>query len=236
MSYYVVIEGPDGSGKTDVTQMVTNAMIQANVATQLIREPGGTVFGEGLRSFILQDPRSRDSPPYAQALLFAAASYANSKLRHLPKTLMVTDRWAPISSRIYQTLFATTEDERHHIAEFWAHYVTVLKQSPPPGVPRRPDLIVYLKTSPAVAWSRRRKAGTETDNMDRQIPEDTEKRIRLYDDFLLLRGMYGIPRVVISTDEIDQTEVTSRVIDAILASLTDEEARELNLNARRVEL
>ena len=66
--WFVTFEGIDRSGKTTQARMLCEALGRRAVA---VREPGGTPFGERVRS-ILKDP-TVEMGPQAEALLFAAA-------------------------------------------------------------------------------------------------------------------------------------------------------------------
>lgn len=63
----IIIEGPDGSGKTTVAKLVASRL-----AAPYIRCPGSTRVGEFLRP-LLKDCRNED--PIVRALLFAAVDY-----------------------------------------------------------------------------------------------------------------------------------------------------------------
>jgi dTMP kinase len=72
--WFVTIEGPDGSGKTLVAALVSEALAARGIVARLTREPGGTALGERVRAILLE--HAPDDPPLApraDALLFAAA-------------------------------------------------------------------------------------------------------------------------------------------------------------------
>jgi dTMP kinase len=68
---FVTIEGPDGAGKSTLAQSLRVALTARGHDVLLVREPGGTMLGEALRTLLL-DPASQIDPP-AEALLYAAA-------------------------------------------------------------------------------------------------------------------------------------------------------------------
>jgi dTMP kinase len=71
---FITLEGPDGSGKTLVAALVSEALAARGIVARLTREPGGTALGERVRAILLE--HAPDDPPLApraDALLFAAA-------------------------------------------------------------------------------------------------------------------------------------------------------------------
>lgn len=229
--FYCVIEGPDGSGKTEVVRALSEVIPKATV----MREPGGSPFGEALRELLLLDRRARDLQPYAQALAFAAGSFsAASALASAP--FVLGDRWAPISSRVYQVLTAARSNlpgSRAMLEKFWDQHVAGCRAL---GTVLVPHAIIYLSTSASVAHYRRQKSRVAPDNTDDQVPESTEQRVRLYDDMLLTKGMYGIPRAVIRTDSLKVDDVVAHALDAITSFLSPELQEEFLGSIRRVEL
>jgi dTMP kinase len=69
---FITLEGPDGSGKTSQAARLGAALEAEGREVVLLREPGGTALGEGLRELLLH---REDMPidPLADALLFNAA-------------------------------------------------------------------------------------------------------------------------------------------------------------------
>lgn len=69
---FIVLEGPDGSGKTTQVKLLAEKLEGAGKTVRLVREPGGTELSEKIRSLILD---FRGDPPNARAetLLFLAA-------------------------------------------------------------------------------------------------------------------------------------------------------------------
>ena len=69
---FITLEGPDGAGKSSQAIRLAEALRARGHAVVLVREPGGTSLGEGIRSLLLADASvARD--PAADALLFNAA-------------------------------------------------------------------------------------------------------------------------------------------------------------------
>ena len=66
---FIVMEGPDGSGKT--TQ-IKEYLEEAGYECLITREPGGTVIGEEVRQLIL-NPEHKEMSPVTEMLLYAAS-------------------------------------------------------------------------------------------------------------------------------------------------------------------
>jgi dTMP kinase len=67
----ITIEGLDGAGKSTLAEGVAAALRDRGVAVELLREPGGVVLSERIRTLV-KDPALRVAPR-AEALLYAAA-------------------------------------------------------------------------------------------------------------------------------------------------------------------
>jgi dTMP kinase len=69
MSQYVAFEGVEGAGKSTVIKAVAAAFEAAGDEVVVVREPGGSPLGEGIRELLLHGP---EMIPWAEAQLFAA--------------------------------------------------------------------------------------------------------------------------------------------------------------------
>ncbi|PKF85812.1 dTMP kinase [Bacillus sp. BA3] len=69
---FITMEGPEGAGKTTITQMLGQALQQEGYQVLLTREPGGVPISEQIREVILnKDNTAMDAR--TEALLYAAA-------------------------------------------------------------------------------------------------------------------------------------------------------------------
>ena len=103
-SLFISFEGIEGSGKTTQIQFLKTYFENKGYKVLLLREPGGTVFGERLRTAILESNSPID--PLAEAHLFASsrAQLLSEKiLPHLSqeKSVVLLDRYLD-SSIAYQ--------------------------------------------------------------------------------------------------------------------------------------
>lgn len=69
---FIVIEGPDGSGKTTQINLLKEYLEEAGYECLITREPGGTVIGEEIRQLIL-NPEHKEMSPVTEMLLYAAS-------------------------------------------------------------------------------------------------------------------------------------------------------------------
>ena len=69
---FIVMEGPDGSGKTTQINLLEQYLKEAGYECLITREPGGTVIGEEVRELIL-NPEQTEMSPVTEMLLYAAS-------------------------------------------------------------------------------------------------------------------------------------------------------------------
>lgn len=101
---FVVVEGPDGSGKTSVVKALSQLLMQAGIQAVYTREPGGSPIAEQIREVVL-DVENTAMDYRTEALLIAAG-----RRQHLVETiipnveagkLVISDRFV-MSSLTYQ--------------------------------------------------------------------------------------------------------------------------------------
>lgn len=103
-SFFLSFEGIEGAGKsTQITRLKT-FLEEKNFRVLILREPGGTPFGEKLRQAILET--KTELTPLAEAHLFAASrsqllSEVIMKELSVPNTIIICDRYID-SSLVYQ--------------------------------------------------------------------------------------------------------------------------------------
>ena len=102
-SNYVAFEGIDGSGKTSLIENLSTILDSQNKKHIIVREPGGTSVGEGIRELLLSHDYQVN--PLAEALLMSASRAQLIQETVIPTInngqVVVTDRSA-YSSVAYQ--------------------------------------------------------------------------------------------------------------------------------------
>lgn len=67
---YIVIEGPNGTGKTTQADLLIDFLTKKGIKAHHIKEPGGSPVGDAIRGVLLNDKLERT--PMTNALLFTA--------------------------------------------------------------------------------------------------------------------------------------------------------------------
>lgn len=103
-SLFLSLEGIEGSGKSTQIKHLSDFLTNRGYRVLCLREPGGTLFGEGLRAAILESKEPLH--PLAEAYLFASSRSQLLKEKILPflaqeKSVVILDRYID-SSIAYQ--------------------------------------------------------------------------------------------------------------------------------------
>lgn len=142
---FLVLEGLDGAGTTTQSRLLAEMLRRAGRQVHLTSEPSGGPVGALVRQVLtrrVSGALGRGFDPDALALLFAADRLDHYRTEVEPRLAegrdVVSDRYA-LSSLAYQSL--TTGDLR------WVEAVNARAPAP--------DLTIFLRVRPAVAWRRR---------------------------------------------------------------------------------
>ena len=102
-SALIVLEGAEGVGKTTQARRLIGAFVEQGIRAEHMREPGGTLLGESIRSVLLEPERAITAR--AEALLFMAsrAQLVSERIRPAlaDGTVVVLDRFF-LSTYAYQ--------------------------------------------------------------------------------------------------------------------------------------
>ena len=155
---FIVMEGPDGSGKTTQINLLEQYLKEAGYECLITREPGGTVIGEEVRELIL-NPEYKEMSPVTEMLLYAAS---RAQLVHEvigpaleAGRIVISDRFVD-SSIVYQG-----------IARNLGISTVAAVNAPGIGI-YRPDGIFFIDLSEAEGI-RRKKNQKKLDRMEQEI-------------------------------------------------------------------
>jgi dTMP kinase len=142
---FVVLDGPDGAGKSTQAQLLVNALGRRGVGTLHLRDPGSTALAEGVRRLLL-DPGTGELTASTEVLLFCACRAELVAREILPAlehgVTVVCERFVS-STLVYQGV-------GRGVREDWIRAVHAESVG---GL--RPDRVVLLDVDPETAWQRR---------------------------------------------------------------------------------
>ena len=206
---FVVLEGPDGSGKSVQARTLAERLREGGLAVTLSREPGGTELGAQVRH-IVNDPGPTLRGPKADVLLYSAAraQHVDEVIRPALEAghVVVCDRYAT-STMAYQGYGSGMD--RDLLARI-GEWVTGGLQ---------PDLVVLLDVSPQTGLDRR--AAGDVDELTRWEDEsrfDLAFHTRVRQGYLEMASAEPRRWVVLdgsrAVDEV--AEEVGRVVRAVL--------------------
>lgn len=155
--FFLVLEGPEGAGKSTLARTLAERMRGAGVEPVVVREPGGTPAAEALRHELLHDERAWT--PEAE-LLYIAAARADLVAKVIQPALragrvVISDRF-DLSTRAYQIGgrgLPAAEVE-------WVNRAATGALAP--------DLTLVLDVPPEVGRARQVAGGKRQDRLDRE--------------------------------------------------------------------
>ena len=93
---FIVLDGPDGCGKTTQTKLLVGWLKEQDVDVAAFREPGGTAIGEKIRQILLNPDHIAMSTP-AEVMLYMAARVQLWQEKIAPalkeNKCVILDRW-----------------------------------------------------------------------------------------------------------------------------------------------
>ena len=154
---FIVMEGPDGSGKTTQINLLKEYLEEEGYECLITREQGGTVIGEQVRQLIL-NPEYKEMSPVTEMLLYAAsrAQLVHEVIGPALETgkIVISDRFVD-SSIVYQG-----------IARKLGISTVSAVNAPGIGI-YRPDGIFFIDLSEAEGL-RRKKEQKKLDRMEQE--------------------------------------------------------------------
>ncbi|QQK07326.1 dTMP kinase [Miniphocaeibacter halophilus] len=167
---FITFEGPDGSGKTTIINMVYNSLVEKGYKIIKTREPGGTAISEKLRDIIL-DKNNKELTYRTEALLYAASRAQLVEEVIYPNlqkgNIILSDRYV-LSSLAYQGAGRKLGiKEIFEINKFATNNLN-------------PDLVLFFKVDP-ITTLKRKNALFEADRMEL---EDENFHSRVYKGYM----------------------------------------------------
>jgi dTMP kinase len=154
---FITIEGPDGSGKTTIIQMLAENLEREGFEVIATREPGGIEIAEQIRKVIL-DPDNTAMDSRTEALLYAAARRQHLAEKVKPALeqgkIILCDRFVDSSLAYQGHARGLGIDEVYSINEFAIEDMM-------------PELTLYFDIAPEVGLERINKnKGREVNRLD----------------------------------------------------------------------
>ena len=201
---FIVIEGSEGVGKSTQIRTIEKYLLSNKIDYVLTREPGGTSFGESIRSIILD--KDNETHELTDSLLFYAARYENYKKIITPALdagkVVICDRFH-YSTLIYQGIVGknTMVIDMHKIFDSFFS--------------ERIDHILYLFASPEVSL-RRISRRDETDKFESRGLEYLRELEVAYDS--TFSNMKNVIKIDTSGQKSDTEKNLSLLLDKIFRS------------------
>jgi len=194
VSKYVALEGVDGSGKSTVARALLEALDRRGIEAILVREPGGTVVGEAVRSLLLDSDALDD---WAAVFLFAAQR--SELARDVIEPALEAGTWV-ISDRSYYSSIAY-QGRARGLGE---DRVRTINETGLEGV--IPDFVFVLDVDPGVALDRQ-------DSPDRIGREGIEFQKAVRDSYLDLAEHED--KVTVLDGGLTVEEIISQILEVV---------------------
>ncbi|HUC25261.1 MAG TPA: dTMP kinase [Streptosporangiaceae bacterium] len=188
---FIVIEGPNGVGKTTAAASVAERLLRRGSAVLVTREPSGTELGNLIRS--------AESYLSGRALALAVAA---DRYAHLEQEVMPALRAGQdvVSDRYVQSSLVLQRLDGLSLAEIWSYNAHVLI----------PELSVYLEDDAGVIAARLRERTVLSRLETKGSPA---RELALYQDAYRFLEHQGWSQAVINCHGVDAAGVADEVED-----------------------
>lgn len=186
---FIVLEGPDGSGKSTMAKKIGKYFSQIGKDVEFTREPGGTVIGEKIRNIIL-DKNHTEMSYESEALLYAAcrAQLVSEKIEPWLKSekVVISERFI-YSSIVYQGVGRGLGiDEVKKINDFAVSKI-------------KPDLVLLFDIDPIKALDRK----LSIDEGDRLENEKISFHQKVYNAYKELPKLYDEIKIIDADRDVE---------------------------------
>ncbi|MGM9959172.1 MAG: dTMP kinase [Erysipelotrichaceae bacterium] len=201
---FIVIEGPDGSGKTTIALRLKEILSEKYDIVHT-REPGGIDIAEQIRNIIL-DPKNTAMEAKTEALLYAASRRQHLVEKVIPAlkrgSIVLCERFV-YSSLVYQGYARGLGIDAVYDINRFAIGDTM------------PDLVLYLDVDEKTGLSRVNSRG----NKDRLDGESSDFHKKVVEGYRLIKERFSDFKVVDASRSAD--EVLEDCLDIIYKFLND---------------
>lgn len=183
--FFIVFEGPDGSGKTTQAKLLSEYLTKRNKQVLIVEEPGGTLMGDEIRKILLH--KEHRIAPLAELFLYEASR--SQLVREIIKPaleegkIVIADRYS-MSSLAYQgygrgiDLKFIEESNRAATEGLEPNLFFVLDVSPEEGLRRK-------------SKSKRDRIESEALDFYRRVREGYMQLAERYENAIIIDGMSG---------------------------------------------
>ena len=201
---FITLEGPDGSGKTTIANLVKERLEKEGISVLLTREPGGSKIAEEIRNIIL-DKENINMDFKTEALLYAAARRQHLVEKVLPvlndNKLVLCDRFVD-SSLVYQGVGRNLGiDNVYNINLFAIEDIM-------------PTFTIFFDIDPIVGLKRIKKDTNRT--LDRLVLEATSFHQKVYEGYREVIKKYP-DRIVV----VDASKSIDEVLNDVLSIIKE---------------
>jgi dTMP kinase len=170
-SYFLSLEGIEGAGKSTQILNVQKHLENKGFRVLILREPGGTIFGEKLRSAILAS--NQELHPVAELHLFASSraqllQEVTLKELSIPGTIIIYDRY------IDSTLAYQGQARGLGLAAVLTTHLSF-------PLTLAPHLTLYLRIDPEVSYQRQKMRNAPKDYFEKRGEDFYQKLVDGYD-------------------------------------------------------
>ena len=198
---FIVIEGPDGSGKTTISEKLNNVLLRTGHDSIITRDPGGIKPAEMIREIVKNNKLTQQE----YTLLFLASKSMNCKHFIVPALengkIAICDRFFR-STYIYQGWYDTDDVKLFKDLIKYACYGIV------------PTVEFVLKVSPEVAWKRIQDRHSNIDVFKEKF-EYTSMINRKYQDIERSKNVFTHPVYEINAEQ-SSYDVLNDIINILI--------------------